>query len=353
MYACVGNEPVLTILNDTDAGGVHFGCSRVMGNIKRLSEQYGLRICNTVPAATPSSSRYLRRAIREADIVMINGEGTLHHGRRRAQWLIDAIAYAKSHNKPVALVNALYQDNPELWNPVLRELDIICARDALSATQLTNAVGRKVEYMGDLALYDEGLSPAQGDRSGGMLFGDSVHIRTTRRLLATAGRIARHAPARVIPITRGYSRRDSRRAAIAGLQTMYSYYCHRRVVRFRNIVSFASSQHAYMNTLRSFALSVTGRFHALCFALLTGTPFVAVASNSWKMDAIINDAGLKRDRLITPAALNPEIILHNDWSYSTGEREAIDRYIESSRTKTRKLFLSLHALAGSAPTCEL
>ena len=352
MYACVDNKPKVTILNDTDAGGVHFGCSRVMDNIKRLSEQYGLTICSTVPAATPPYSPYMRRAIREADIVMINGEGTLHHGRRRAQWLIDAIEYAKSINKSVALVNALYQDNPEAWDPIVSGLDIIYARDALSAEQLTRASGRKVEYMGDLALYDA-RSPSLEDDRNGMLFGDSVHVRTTRRLLATAGRISRSAPAHVMPITQGYPQPASRRASASGLQTIYSYYCHRRVARFKNIVSFANSQHAYMQTLRRFALSVTGRFHALCFALLTDTPFVAVASNSWKMDAIINDAGLKRERLIGPGMLNPEIILDNDWSYSAEERESIDRYIETSRIKTRQLFLSLNALVGSAPACEI
>lgn len=352
MHFYSGNEPRLTVLNDTDAAGAHFGCSRVMGNIKRLSEQNGLRICSTVPAATHSFSPYMRRAIGEADIVMINGEGTLHHGRRHARWLIEAIEYAKSRNKPVALVNALYQDNPELWNPIVSELDIIYARDALSAAQLTRATGRNVEYMGDLALYDETPFHTEGERSG-MLFGDSVHVRTTRRLLATAGRISRQAPARVMPITRCYPMSGSRRATASGLQTIYAYYCHRRVARFRNIVSFSDSPLAYMETLRRFTLSVTGRFHALCFALLTGTPFVAVASNSWKMEAIITDAGLRRERLIGPRMLNPEIILDNDWSYSTEEREAIDRYIETSRTKAKQLFISLHSLVGSAPVCEI
>jgi len=356
MHDRLGSAPRLTVLNDTDSNGVHFGCSRVMDNIKTLSARYGLRVGNTVPAATPAFSPYMRRAIRDADIVMINGEGTLHHGRRRARWLIDAIEYAKSGDKPVALVNALYQDNPELWDPIISELDIICARDAQSAAQLTRAAGRQVGYMGDLALYDEKPPSPEGNRNGnrnGMLFGDSVHVRTTRRLLATAGRISRLAPAQVMPITRSCSRPGSRQAAASDLQTMYSYYCHRRVLRFRGIVSFAESSHAYMEILRRFALSVTGRFHALCFALLTRTPFVAIASNSWKMDAIIHDAGLDRKRLIGPRMLNPEIILDNDWSYSDDERESIDRYIETSRIKAKEFFLSLHALVGSTPACEI
>ncbi|MDT8409208.1 MAG: polysaccharide pyruvyl transferase family protein [Wenzhouxiangellaceae bacterium] len=294
----------------------------------------------------------MRRAIREADIVVINGEGTLHHGRRRARWLIDAIEYAKARNKPVALVNALYQDNPDLWNPIVRQLDIIYARDALSASQLSVVTARRIEYMGDLALYDEALSSFECDRSG-MLFGDSVHIKTTRHLLATAGKVSKFTPARIMPIIKRCRIPNSRRSAAFGLQTIYTYYCHRRAPRYRSIVSFAVSQHAYIEALKGFALSVTGRFHALCFALLTGTPFVAVASNSWKMDAIINDAGLNRNRLLAPHALTPEIILDNDWSYSAEERDAIARYIETSRAKARKLFLSLHSLVGSAPVCEL
>lgn len=344
--------PTMTVLNDTDVRGCHFGCYRVMSNIKMLSEQYGLKLCGTVAAGTPSICPSMRRAIQDADIVMINGEGTLHHGRRRARWLINAIEYAKSRNKPVALVNALYQDNPESWNPVVSELDIVCARDALSAAQLSAATGRKVDYMGDLALYHEAFSSPERTRSG-TLFGDSVYIRTTRQLLAAAGTVSRRAPVRVMPITKRYRLPGSNCSAAYDLQTIYSYYCHRKAPRYRKIVSFAASQQAYMEALRGFALSVTGRFHALCFALLTRTPFIAVASNSWKMDAIINDVGLRRERLLPPEALTPELILDNDWSYSDRERAAIDRYFETNRTKTTKLFLSLRSLVNSAPVCKL
>lgn len=344
--------PRMAVLNDTGARSCHFGCKRVMGNIRLLSERYGLKISDTVAAGTPPASPFMRHAIRAADIVLINGEGTLHHGRRRARWLIDAIEYAKGNNKPVALVNALYQDNPSLWNPVLGELDIIYARDAMSAVQLSTAAGREVDYTGDLALYDEEDSFSEPRRNG-MLFGDSVHIRTTRKLLAAAKRAAKFAPVRVMPITKGYRLPVPGLSAVCDLQTFYAYYCHRKAPGYRKILSFASSQQAYMEALRGFALSVTGRFHALCFALLTRTPFVAVTSNSWKMDAIIRDSGLRPERLVSPDALSPELILDNDWSYTSGERAAIERYLETNRTKTRKLFLSLHALVGSAPACEL
>lgn len=340
----------MTVLNDTGARGCHFGSGRVMENIGILARQSGLKISSTVAVGTPSTSPFMRRSIHDADIVMVNGEGTLHHGRRRARWLIDAIKYAKSGNKPVALVNALYQHNPESWDAVIRDLDLVYARDGMSASQLSIAAGREVGHMGDLSLYSEGFSSPERERNG-TLFGDSVHIKTTRRILAVAGNVSMLAPVRVMPITNCYRPSGSGGAAAFDLKTIYAYRCQRKLRRYRHLVSFSASEEAYMETLGRFALSVTGRFHALCFALLTRTPFVAIASNSWKMDAIIGDVGLRRERLLSPEDLTPEIIMDYDWSYTAREIEAIERYIETNRAKTIKLFQSLHSLVGSAPVC--
>lgn len=342
-----GFGPALTVLNDTDAGASHFGCHRVMNNIRTLCLRHDLDLVATVPSATPLSSPAMRRAIRRADMVLVNGEGTLHHGRRRASWLIDAMAYAKSRGKPVALINALYQDNPDSWNAVLRQADVIQARDSRSAAALSAATGRAVDCAGDLALFDTHKRPLPGRRAG-IVFGDSVHIKTTRRLFSVARHVARLAPARVVPVTR------YRRAVQPGnwlpfnFQTLYAYYCHRKAPKYARMVSFAGSPQAYMKSLERSALSVTGRFHAVCFALLTRTPFVAVASNSWKMEAMIDDAGLDPARLVTPHQLSRETVLDHDWAYSELELAAIDRYLANTRTSLDHLFCSLHGLVDSA-----
>jgi hypothetical protein len=54
---------------------------------------------------------------------------------------------------------------------------------------------------------------------------------------------------------------------------------------------------------------VSGRFHAVCFALKIGRPFLAVTSNSHKVEALLHDAGL-------PAA---EFILSPGWTSSPTE----------------------------------
>lgn len=343
-------RPALTVLNDTDAGGSHFGCHRVMNNIRALCKRHGLELATTVPSATPLSSPAMRRAIKDADIVLVNGEGTLHHGRRRASWLIDAIQYAKSRGKPVALINALYQDNPDAWNLIVRQADVIQARDSRSAAALSAATGRAVESAGDLALYDT-LKRFAPDPREGIVFGDSVHIKTTRRLFSVARHVARLAPARVIPVTRyrrGYGRGYGRGCRLPfDFQTLYAYYCHRKAPKYASMVTFSASPQAYMESLERCSLSVTGRFHAVCFALLTRTPFVALSSNSWKMESLIDDAGVDPARLVAPHALSRETILDRDWAYSERELAAIDRYLATTRASLDRLFCSLHGLVDS------
>jgi polysaccharide pyruvyl transferase WcaK-like protein len=62
----------------------------------------------------------------------------------------------------------------------------------------------------------------------------------------------------------------------------------------------------------------TGRYHALCFALQQNTPFIAVPSNSGKIEALLMDVGLPRN--IYLLYKRDHASLHN------GLERAIDRH---------------------------
>lgn len=203
-------------------------------------------------------------------------------------------------------------------------------------------------YAGDPALYSDTL-PLPGHERASVLFGDSVHGRVMRQLLAADEKLATLVPTRITPVTNHYPLPRSSYSTLVSLKVLYAYHCYRAASGRRIIVSFACCQRCYMDKLGQCTLSVTGRFHAVCFALLTRTPFIAVRSNSWKIDALIDDVGLNRDRLVAPEALSPELILRNDWSYSARERSAIERFLEMNRIKTVNLFHPLGSLAERAP----
>ena len=92
-------------------------------------------------------------------------------------------------------------------------------------------------------------------------------------------------------------------------------------------------------------LLVTGRFHAVCMAILTKTPFVAVTSNSWKIEALLADIGLDPARVQTIGALTPDL-LEKDWAFSDAENRAMEVALPEWRTAAEIMF---DQIAGLVP----
>lgn len=61
---------------------------------------------------------------------------------------------------------------------------------------------------------------------------------------------------------------------------------------------------AYVDTLAHSRGVLTGRFHTACFCLGLGVPVLAIGSNTAKIEALLNDAGLNPGkRMIRPEQL--------------------------------------------------
>jgi len=321
------------VLNDSNPDGVHFGCMRVMDAIRTGLSSRGIDILAVVPHATEwmKDPQWLAQ-VQAADVIVINGEGTFHHGSRKARWLLDAVEVAKQTGAKTALVNALWQDNPADFAALAAELDDIYCRDSRSAEELTRALGRHIEWFGDLSLYAAVPKPAS-DRTSTILLGDSVHSTVTRRIaalarpLAEAGRTTRIVPVvnqlrQISPSLVGWRR--MLRSALIRLR-------QRQFVRQFPETHFAKTDIEYLAELQSCALSVTGRFHAACLALATETPFIAVSSNSWKMEALIEDVGLSHDRLVPIGRLDAECVSGRDWSFTPAELVRVREYLATAQ----------------------
>jgi hypothetical protein len=173
------------LLNDTDEGATHFGCMRVMRTIRAELAQRGLPDLPSIKVGTDwRQDRHLVAQIDAAKLVIINGEGTLHHGKRRGRWLLEAGARVKARGGRVALINALWQDNPRDWVDLARGFDILACRDTRSADALGGATGRDVTCLGDLSMFH----PWKGEPlpRDGVMVGCSVHGSVTEGLASFA-----------------------------------------------------------------------------------------------------------------------------------------------------------------------
>lgn len=325
------NAMRIVILNDTRPDR-HHGCSRVMTILEE-----GLRARGGVILATSPlrhawwSDRVMLRAIARAEAIVINGEGTLHHGRPAARDLLQIVDCPQAAQKPIYLVNALYQENPHEWGGMLRRLAGVWPRDSHSAAELSQAIGHPVPWMLDLTLCAK--SPEDPRERQGLVIGDSVDQ-------ATSDILARVAAARGATLIPSLQRLKSVQGR-TGLRLFLRHISVRRhEARMRRTYSnlrIAPDPQSYAHLVGSAALHITGRFHGVCFSILTGTPFLAITSNSWKIEALLKDIGLDPDRIVTPDTLEAAID-RRDWAYSTAERAAIRASLDQARSDAGHMF---------------
>lgn len=332
MPAATARRPAVVILNDTATEG-HHGCTRVMAVLAE-----GLRAEGIAIAATAGTGRKWWRdrsflaAMARADGIVVNGEGTLHHGRPRAQALL-RVAEHPAARAPLFLVNTLYQDNPADWARHLDRFAAIYVRDSRSAGEIAAAGARPPSVVPDLTLCRGTLAGADGSREG-VILGDSVDRAVSERL---AG--ASDAPGRTLVPILAYPRAIKGATALRRmLRQLTALRLDRALAARHPHYRPARTADAYAGGLAGAALHVTGRFHGVCYSLLTRTPFVAVGSNSWKTQALFADAGLDARRLLDldaaiEAARTPEAF---DWS--AGERAGLDDYLASARRSADRMF---------------
>jgi hypothetical protein len=189
--------------------------------------------------------------LRGIDAVVVNGEGTIHHGAGRH--LLTILRGAQAMGLRTHLVNAVFQDAADDLD-TLRRLDDFTVRDAASSAYLTQLdVPHRVvlDSILEAAFVDE---PAV-DLSGKVVVTDWHTVRdhdvggASRRLLADLGDGA----------------------------VYYPLKSEERAQNWRHAVA----------DLRAARLVVTGRHHGVCLAAMAGAPFVALGSNTWKVEGML------------------------------------------------------------------
>jgi hypothetical protein len=325
-------RPVAVILNDT-ATRYHHGCARVMRLLVAGLEQAGVTAGFRVAARSDwTRDRDALSAIRAAQVIVINGEGTLHDGAAMGARLLAVMDAAPG--VPVALVNALWHGNPPDWSDRLRKLGLVAARDSRSAAEMGELLGHPVRWLPDLSLSapaDVG-TPARA----GLIVGDSVRAEKRRVL----GQAAQRLGAFSLPTKTLSGRFWQTTAGRNLLWRAYFGIWSGSVPRF----GMATSEQEYLCDLAATEGHVTGRFHGVCLSMLTETPFLALASTTSKVETLLVDAGLGTDRLISEADLARLTPAAARRPYSASEIAAIRGFREQATIGAARLFADIREL---------
>ncbi len=240
MYTEANMQPKVIFVGDTSLRYNHFGCQMVGQAFREQFSRVGLNLIASLPTNFYETISDWKELLTKADLVVVNGEGSIHHGRY--QNLIDLAC-----EFPCALVNCVFQENPENHN--ILKFKYISTRESYSAFALQEH-GVKPNIVPDVIFVSSLLNSFIPETTQTKQYGftDSV-VKIKRRL----------GPFRI---------RDN------------AFSAETKVVG------------DYLNFLASHRGLAVGRFHATICCSVMGIPFSTYNSNTWKIQGLMKDMGI-------------------------------------------------------------
>ncbi len=303
--------------------------------------------------------------MRAADIVIVNGEGTLHDATRQAKALAAVGPFCRDAGVPSVLINSVYERNDPEVATACRAFDRIYVRESISAYEARRA-SLKVEVVPDLTLSSDVMDPfRETPKVSTIVVTDNANRDVGRRALEAAltrddvsflhldtsepnnpfmegaqppefvfmktGRVAGAPPPPP-------QRRQS--SALRALRkSLFRRHMLRRMKMIRQLSEPLSSTQI-LSLIASSRGVVAGRFHAACMSMLSGTPFAAMSSNTSKMKGLLTDAGIARFLTDDPSAT---FRLIDDWKEA--DEFAVRDYVQKARRDAKAMFDDIASLA--------
>ncbi len=131
------DKPAYILLNDTGrfGRGYHMGKVSACTAIRQNLGQRGLTEIGWANGGA-GFDKVLAQAARKPALVVLNGEGTLHHSAPRAVELLAICTRAKDMGLRVAVVNTVWERNSDAMAATLAKADAVHVRDSLSRAAL-------------------------------------------------------------------------------------------------------------------------------------------------------------------------------------------------------------------------
>ncbi|TKD14568.1 polysaccharide pyruvyl transferase family protein [Rhodobacter capsulatus] len=203
------------------------------------------------------------------ELLVLNGEGTLHHGAPRARALLETCRIAGTLGMKVAVINTVWEANDPEMAAILKGVDVVHVRDTRSRAALPPDVPACVTPDASIPIFREITRSAGFPPPGhAVAVMDNVVPKAAEALL-------RFAEAGALPFF-----------AMPGVA----------LGQMRQTVSARSGpvwpRLLQVTDLMSAEAWVTGRFHGLIGALCAGRPVCATRSNTAKIEGLLADLGL-------------------------------------------------------------
>ena len=238
----------ILVLNDTS---YHSGCKQVMNVIRSQLAGHEVKFAKKVKASV----------LEEFDVLIINGEGTMHDDAKKAKLLISLAEVAKQQGLKTLLINSVWQNNSVALTSRLTCFNYISVREINSKHAITDVIDIPVDVNLDLSFY--------------------------------ANTTSQKGP----PCT-----------VVTG---NYSYKSPTSIANPIKVDNFSSSINIFnedwdsiVTTLRAASVLVTGRHHEMYAACVARCPFVVLEGNTHKNSGLLDTYHLDIPVLPTNASVD-------------------------------------------------
>jgi hypothetical protein len=215
-----------------------------------------------------------------AQLVLVNGEGTLHHDAPGAEQICNEIQHT-TRGLRIALINTVWQN---MSRPI-PNVTFAVARETFSADAMRrDGMGAEICVAPDISLCCQHRPAYTGGR--GLLVIDSVRPDISEWLQYLA---ARHG-GRYLPM------RD-----------------------------WKGTPTELIDLLATYDRVVTGRFHGMTLCMLAGVPFLAAPSNTWKTFGSMRDQGLAEHYHTTAESMNTAVMVRRFAQFDRHKLTIVDK----------------------------
>ncbi|MXP47952.1 hypothetical protein GRI43_11205 [Altererythrobacter luteolus] len=330
------------LLNDTRIDR-HHGCTTVVETIGTLSARNGIEIIASSPAHHDwHADAEIAGAIKSADLVIVNGEGTVHHDRPAGLKLLDVGRFAREHGTKAALINSTWQANGADALRALEAFDIVTVRESASEAELA-VHGHHARRIPDLALYHQ---PEISALRSGVGYCDSVQgpkaLALYEQMWAIGAQPLPLVQLDMQPMTvlRWLLRFGPTKAAI--FNPAHALKALRGTVQ--DYREQEPSRDVTTGKVGTKQLVVTGRFHMMIFCLGAHTPMLALSSNTHKIEATLADAGLQPWRVVAKPGDIDAGLIERASQWHGDESSNLERFRSEGRAAMETLFADLASL---------
>jgi len=313
------------LLNDTRCED-HIGCELVVGNIYRLCQSVEISIIATVLISDKNPLSVVEKYCGDIDLLLLNGEGTMHDDAAKALKYMDALKCAKRRGVKCVLMNTVWQNNRKL-NEYLGYCDLIFCRESLSAAEI-KSLGFEARVVPDMTFATKEQSLATAEKKNKLLIIDSVNRGVTKKLRNLAFKLR-------VPYLPMNSRSLHKERS-----NPFRFLLHL-------LLTGGLIKDPIKETLPLIASSeavISGRFHGVCLSMLYGVPVISLSSNTHKLEGLFSDIGIPLTELVGASEVGNLALLKMRLERGKGYGPLISEYKSEAKVKINEMFRDISAL---------